>query len=399
MNKTKVSTPSQLTNPLTPLARALRLALGGSLFGLAALSLPVQAADTFIGLGDLANGNFRSIAYGVSADGAVVVGYGTSGTNNANSIEAFRWTSTDGMVGLGDLAGGSFISLARGVSADGAVVVGPGSGTNGSEAFRWTSVGGMVGLGNLTGRRGNSEAIGASADGAVVVGRSYNSTSDYEAFRWTPVVNGAGGMVGLGDLAGGYFDSLARGVSADGAVVVGYGNSANGIQGAASTEAFRWTPVVNGAGGMVGLGDLAGGDFYSTATGVSADGAVVVGRSNSTSGVEAFRWTPVVNGAGGMVGLGDLAGGGFDSTAYGVSADGAVVVGQSIGTTNDYEAFRWTPVVNGVGGMVTVASWLAAADVTVTPGYIMNEALGVSADGRLCRRLGGGGLCDWPIRL
>jgi probable HAF family extracellular repeat protein len=100
-----------------------------------------------------------------------------------------------------------------------------------------------------------------------------------------------------------------------------------------------------------------------------------------------------------FIGLGDLANGNFRSIAYGVSADGAVVVGQSIGTTNDYEAFRWTPVVNGVGGMVTVASWLAAADVTVTPGYIMNEALGVSADGRLCRRLGGGGLCDWPIRL
>ncbi len=36
--------------------------------------------------------------------------------------------------------------------------------------------------------------------------------------------------------------------------------------------------------------------------GLSADGSVVVGVSNSASGTEAFRWTA----GGGMVGLGDL---------------------------------------------------------------------------------------------
>ena len=38
------------------------------------------------------------------------------------------------------------------------------------------------------------------------------------------------------------------------------------------------------------LGDLAGGLFVSTAFGVSDDGSVVVGSSESASGVEAFRW-------------------------------------------------------------------------------------------------------------
>ncbi|MCH7603269.1 MAG: hypothetical protein IIB54_10920, partial [Planctomycetes bacterium] len=54
-----------------------------------------------------------------------------------------------------------------------------------------------------------------------------------------------------------------------------------------------------------GLGDLPGGSISSGAWGVSADGSVVVGVSSSTSGQEAFRWTS----GGGMVGLGDLAGG------------------------------------------------------------------------------------------
>ncbi|MBM3392142.1 MAG: hypothetical protein FJY34_09255, partial [Betaproteobacteria bacterium] len=108
----------------------------------------------------------------------------------------------------------------------------------------------------------------------------------------------------LGDLAGGNFESIAYGTSADGSVVVGRGESASG------TEAFRWTQ----AGGMVGLGDLAGGIFHSVASGVSADGSVVVGNSESASGTEAFRWTQ----AGGMVGLGDLAGGIFYGAALGV---------------------------------------------------------------------------------
>ena len=42
-------------------------------------------------------------------------------------------------------------------------------------------------------------------------------------------------------------------------------------------EAFRWTS----AGGMVGLGSLTVGDFYSQANGVSGDGLVVVGESES----------------------------------------------------------------------------------------------------------------------
>jgi probable HAF family extracellular repeat protein len=72
---------------------------------------------------------------------------------------------------------------------------------------------------------------------------------------------------------------------------------------------------------FIPLGDLPGGAFSSQARGVSADGSVVVGNSISASGLEAFRWTA----AGGMIGLGDLPGS-FGSGASSVSADGAVVV-------------------------------------------------------------------------
>lgn len=163
---------------------------------------------------------------------------------------------------------------------------------------------------------------------------------------------------GVGDLPGGAVMSAAYGVSGDGRVVVGSSQSASGEQ------AFRWS----GSSGIAGLGDLPGGGTYSRALAVSADGSTVVGDSSSASGNEAFRWTP----AGGMSGLGDLPGGGFFSIANAVSADGSVVVGHSASTasgTLGAEAFRWT-----------AASGLAP--LGDLPGSIFfSVATGVSADG------------------
>ena len=48
--------------------------------------------------------------------------------------EAFRWDHNTGMQGLGDLPGGDFLSIAYSVSADGARVVGFGSTAFGREA-------------------------------------------------------------------------------------------------------------------------------------------------------------------------------------------------------------------------------------------------------------------------
>ncbi|MDP2808941.1 MAG: autotransporter domain-containing protein [Rhodocyclaceae bacterium] len=317
---------------------------------IAALSTgTAQAQSAFTPMGDLAGGGFSSTAYGVSGDGSVVVGSSDIG----NAWEAFRWTQAGGMVGLGDLPNGSFYSFAYGVSSDGSVVVGSGNGSNGTEAFRWTSAG-MVGLGDLPEGNAYSIAYGVSGDGSVVVGLGYSITGQ-EAFRWT-----SAGMVGLGDLPEGTFSSVAYGVNSDGSVVVGRGTSLSG------NEAFRWTSA-----GMVGLGDLPGSTFNSAAYGVSGDGSVVVGYGYSLSGREAFRWTSA-----GMVGLGDLTGSTFNSAARGVSSDGSVVVGYGT-TISGNEAFRWTAAT----GMQRVADWLTAAGVTVAPGYMMETAYGVSADG------------------
>jgi probable HAF family extracellular repeat protein len=126
------------------------------------------------------------------------------------------------------------------------------------------------------------------------------------------------------------YGSEARSVSADGTTVVGYSNSAGG------EEAFRWTR----AGGMVGLGDLAGGEFKSAAWGVSADGSVVVGVATTDRGEEAFVW----DSARGMRALKDELGGDLTGwrllAARRVSDDGGVVVGEGIHDGRGMEAWR-----------------------------------------------------------
>jgi probable HAF family extracellular repeat protein len=149
--------------------------------------------DGMISIGDLGPSK-------ASADGSVVVGGGFSGGN-----EAFRWTADGGAIGLGYLSGRN-LSTAYGVSADGSLVVGESwSNTSPTEAFRWTNGTGMAPLGYIPGGYNYSAAYAVSADGTVIVGEGL-SASGFEAFRWTS----DDGMVALGDLPGGYFGSLQQ---------------------------------------------------------------------------------------------------------------------------------------------------------------------------------------------
>ena len=117
----------------------------------------------------------------VSPTGSAVVGY--------RSNEAFRWTQATGMVGLGDLEGGSALSVAYGVSADGSVVVGVGSSPAGEEAIIWDETYGMRNLRQVLNAYGVdltdwtlSVALGISDDGRTIVGRGINPDGNTEAW-------------------------------------------------------------------------------------------------------------------------------------------------------------------------------------------------------------------------
>ena len=351
-------------------------------------------------LGTLPGGD-RSWATGVSADGSVVVG----GAENAEGwSRAFRWTASGGMEDLNItyahlLTDGSKLYAANAISPDGRYVVGGGynAATRRIEAFlldtQWTGVEErLTWLGTLGG--GGSLATGVSADGSVVVGVTENAAGKWpafgsvvvseawnaawqmpafgsleeviveawkaawkwkwRAFRWTA----AGGMQNLGTLPGSD-ESEARGVSADGSVVVGSARNAAG-----QWRAFRWTA----AGGMQNLGTL-GGD-HSWAAGISADGSVVVGEAENAAGQDrAFRWTA----ARGMRSLGTL--GGDWSEAYGVSSDGSVVVGWAENAEGQPHAFRWT-AARGMDDLNLTYAHL------LTDGSVLEVANAISPDGR-----------------
>jgi probable HAF family extracellular repeat protein len=182
-----------------------------------------------------------SQALAVSADGKVVVGDSRS-VASVSLGEAFRWTQTSGMVGLGDLPGGQFASQAFDVSANGSVVVGRSeSGQFNFEAFRWTQATGMLGLGFIQGSLAPINASSAEAvspdgsvvvDGSLVVGRDIiGGPTDFEAFIW----DGTNGMRNLRELLiaqgndlTGWSLSEARGISADGRIIIGFGINPEG---------------------------------------------------------------------------------------------------------------------------------------------------------------------------
>src|SRR5262245_27722036 len=125
-------------------------------------------------------------------------------------------------------------SSATAVSSDGSVIAGVLIGRGGFEAFRWTQASGPLSLGFMPGGS-TSEPRGVSGDGSVIVGRGDTSFGGNLAFPWTQ----NDGMIFLGDLPGSTLLSLANGVSADGSVIVG--SSVSGK--VRSPEAFRWTQV------------------------------------------------------------------------------------------------------------------------------------------------------------
>ena len=124
--------------------------------------------------------------HGLSADGLTAVGQ--------IGGEAYAWTATAGVVQLGDLAGGSFSSRALDASADGSVVVGYGTTDIGTEAFVWDATNGMRHLGDLLACRGAaatgwaklSRAVAVSDDAGTIAGWGINPQGDTEA--WTATV-------------------------------------------------------------------------------------------------------------------------------------------------------------------------------------------------------------------
>jgi probable HAF family extracellular repeat protein len=255
------------------------------------------------------------------------------------------------------------------MSSNGRIVVGAAYTAQGRwRAFRWREIDNtMIDLGTLGGI--HSYAYDVSADGSVIVGKAQNDQGYYHAFRWTQ----AGGMRDLGTLVsdtgtqGSW--SIATKISANGSVIVGYGQYYNAPRGRWEERAFRWTA----SGGLQLLPPLdatvAGANANSYAYDVSGDGSVIVGKAQNANGTyRAVRWQ-----AGRIQDLGTL--GGPTSEARAVSSDGNVVIGVfDVGT---WHAFIWTPD----SGMEDLNIKFAHLLTGAYQGSILREVFAISPNG------------------
>jgi probable HAF family extracellular repeat protein len=219
-----------------------------------------------------APGGTSSAAYGVSADGQVVAAYSSGGT--AGTVRACRWTAQHGMETISPEGVQRF---AYAVSADGSTLVGSGS--------QW--------------------------DGGFV----YSSEHGFESF----------------DDYANLFLTLARGVNADGSVVVGVANFPENLR----PHAMRWRRESEV---FEDLGTLAAHE-YSEAYDISPDGAVICGNSrpvyNSDVDQRAVRWTSA-----GIEVL-SVPADHIATGAYGVSGDASTIVGVSLSPTFEQIPVRW----------------------------------------------------------
>jgi uncharacterized membrane protein len=277
----------------------------------------------------------RTVVNALSANGEVAVGQSGS--------HPFRWTIDTGMVALGEHSGS-----AADVSADGSVVVGtydnpplwlP-------RAFRWTTETGIMGLDEF-GQFSQTFARGVSADGNVIVGGHHHG-----ATRWTA----DGRMIGVS--LGGDYGSDAAATSHDGSIVAGTMVS----WGDQRQEAVRWSD----SRGLVLLGRLPG-DTDSFARGMTPDGRVVVGTSRhfvTGSGfiTQGFRWTADE----GMVGLPVI--------PAGISDDGRVIIGST--RVAGGKPVIWTAET----GSMDLQPFLTSAGLDLT-GWTLTGVTAISGDG------------------
>ncbi len=321
------------------------------------LGATAHSAPEFEPLGTIDGNN--TYAMDVSADGSVVVGY--FGTE---TISAFRWDESTGVHLLPRSADTEVGSFAFGVSGDGAVIVGTLTDDhNTHHAFRWHNKTGTVRLGTAENAL-TSIARAVSYSGRRTVGSAQFTLSDFAPLVWhgrsTHPVNihrrneiASVRLSGIDDsgtnASGTIFEqdgvpraaswsdssglerlplidyqlsSTGSTVSRDGTTIVGT------VMSSAGREAVRWvgpnrTPEI--------LGDLPHGRLEAFPFGTSATGHVVVGRASSAIGDEAFMW----DAASGMRSLRDvLLEAGVKELeswqlfrAVGVSSDGGIVVG------------------------------------------------------------------------
>lgn len=267
------------------------------LFSFLLLNISYANAADMVDLGSL--GGLYSEPYSISSNGKIIVGFSTETGGPANTEYPFIYNN--GVLTKLNF-GGTGNSTAFGISPDASIIVGLYTPDGVNQHALSYSNGIVTDLGTLPGQT-SSVAYAISSDKNVIIGDSGNN-----AFKYI-----GGVMNNIGSLGGDFV--TARGVSADGSVIVGYSDTVAGV--GFNFHAFKYEGTT-----MSDLGTLGGSE--STAFGISADGTIILGKADivGDGAHHAFKYQDGV-----MTDLGTL--GGTNSDAYQISDDNKVIIGLS----------------------------------------------------------------------
>jgi uncharacterized membrane protein len=252
--------------------------------------------------------------------------------------------------------------LLQGASYDGETIVGY---TGGDHPARWKD--GEITV--LWPVGGDSRAKGVSWDGEVVVGIVADPNLPASGVMWYGDT-----LIPLTTEDGFRADS-AYSVSADGEVILGLGEDADGNFGR-----FLWRAgEITWVSGLPGADDPRDQPLTYAYMSVSDDGTTVVDTDRFPLPAHgelrrAFRWRDGV-----AEPLGSLAGASQpDSRAWAVTANGEVIAGSAMGPDGYQHAMIWDPT----HGMRTLESLLLELGVEVPDGKRLDTVDDISSDGR-----------------
>lgn len=292
--------------------------------------------------------------------------HGRIATGSYMGQGAFRWTRANG---TSQITGYSSIN---GMNSWGQPVVGQALDANQNSvaavAYSNAQFFDPILVGALPGAQPMDGTLSAgydSADDGSVVGLAYNASGAPVAFRWH-ATTGMSELPRLDQEA-----ARANAISRDGHVVIGWNDTDVGYR-----RAVKWvdgviSEILDAKGLQVG-----------EALAINRDGSVIVGEGAGVDGKEAWRWTAAT----GVQPIGMIGGGSFFDRAYAFStSDDGNLIGGASGAGWERSAVVWTPET----GMVKLADFLAARNISVPAGWALNSVTAVSPDGRV---LGGWGL-------
>ena len=300
-----------------------------------------------------AAGKFWDLGYGItvsgsSADGSVIGAY-------VANDSYYMWTAAAGVTSIGGAWQGGVAS----VSADGSRISGSAFGSDGLNYAAYYSVGTgqWTTLGGIGGTLDTSASSGwnISGDGKTVVGLGWVGGATAHAIASTP----AGVMTDLGSIGG---SSRANAVSHDGSIIAGWVEQPNG----------QWTGAYWDNGTLHNMVDDQG-NALQEAGAVSADGNWIVGNGYYGQSWRYNTLTQQTEWLGDLDALGDF------QAATGISADGRIIVGydRGFGPAGFGQGTIW---IEGQG-MLNLTDYLTSQGVDLG-GRTLALPLGVSADGR-----------------